>query len=132
MALVMLPGDLPWWESVKRQLKKISKTKNTEELIEAMQKIYKTCKYVTSKSKCFFHFFSFLLNFSVSLDPDEEFVNPQQFVELSNFLDNELTSEERSTFFSKTLPSIANRALRIKDLRPKSGLHFSLQQQRKY
>lgn len=74
-----------------------------------------------------FHFY-----FSVSLDPDEDISDPNQFVGLSNFIDNELTSEERTIFFSRTLPSIANRALKIKHLKPKTGLHFSLQQQRKY
>lgn len=68
----------------------------------------------------------------MSLDPDEEIVDPQQFIGLLNFLDNELTREERNLFFTKTLPSIANRALKMKDMRPKTGLHFSLQQQRKY
>lgn len=78
----------------------------------------------------FRNFFNFY--FSVSLDPDEEISDPQQFFGLKNFLDNELTTEEREIFFNKTLPSMANRALKIKDLRPKTGLHFSLQQQRKY
>ncbi|KAJ8913560.1 hypothetical protein NQ315_017111 [Exocentrus adspersus] len=109
MALVMLPSDLPWWDNVKRLLKKISKTKNTHELIEGMQKIYEMC--------------------NISLDPDEEVVDPQQFIGLLNFLDNDLTSEERSVFLSKTLPNMVDRALSIKDLRPKRGLHFSLQQQ---
>lgn len=68
----------------------------------------------------------------MSLDPDEEISDPHQFVGLSNFLDNELTTEERGVFFNKILPSIASRALKIKELRPKTGLHFSLQQQRKY
>lgn len=67
---------------------------------------------------------------SVSLDPDEDTVDPQQFVGFLNFLDNDLSSEERSIFLSKTLPNMVNRALRIKELRPKRGLHFSLQQQR--
>lgn len=69
--------------------------------------------------------------FSVSLDPDEDIVDPQQFVGLLNFLDNDLTCEERGIFFNKTLPCMINRALKIKELRPKNGLHFSLQQQRK-
>ncbi|KAJ8971140.1 hypothetical protein NQ314_000872 [Rhamnusium bicolor] len=109
MALVMLPSDLPWWDSVKRHLIKISNTKNTLALIDGMQKIYEMC--------------------NVSLDPDEEIVDPQHFVGLLNFLDNDLTSEERSIFLNKTLPNIVSRALRIKELRPKGGLHFSLQQQ---
>lgn len=75
---------------------------------------------------------SFAIAFSISLDPDEEIVDPQQFIGLLNFLDNELTSEERSVFFSTTLPCIVNRAMKIKDLRPKTGLHFSLQQQGKF
>ncbi|KAJ8940164.1 hypothetical protein NQ318_019373 [Aromia moschata] len=103
MALVMLPSDLPWWDSVKRQLKKMANTKNTLELIEGMQKIHEI----------------------VSLDPDEEIVDPQQFVGLLNFLDNDLTSEERNIFLNKTLPDMASRALKIKELRPKDGLHFT-------
>ncbi|CAG9854201.1 unnamed protein product [Phyllotreta striolata] len=109
MALVMLPSDLPWWDSVKRLLKKIADTKNSADLIEKMQKIYEMC--------------------NVSLEPDEEIPDPQQFEGFMNFLDNDLTNEERSVFFSKTLPNIVTRALKIKDCRPKSGLRFSLQQQ---
>uniref|UniRef100_A0A6P7FKF7 poly(ADP-ribose) glycohydrolase n=1 Tax=Diabrotica virgifera virgifera TaxID=50390 RepID=A0A6P7FKF7_DIAVI len=109
MALVMLPSDLPWWDSVKRLLKKIAETKNSSELIDKMQKIYEMC--------------------NVSLEPDEESIDPHQFAGFMNFLDNDLTNEERSTFFSKTLPNLATRALKIKECRPKNGLHFSLQQQ---
>ncbi|CAH1954116.1 unnamed protein product [Acanthoscelides obtectus] len=109
MALVMLPSDLPWWDSVKKQLKKIANTKNTTELTEGMQKIYEMC--------------------NISLDPDEEEVDPQQFVGLQNFLDNDLNMEERDTFLKRTLPAIVKRALKIKDLKPKGGLRFSLQQQ---
>ncbi|XP_060518862.1 uncharacterized protein LOC132697396 isoform X2 [Cylas formicarius] len=109
MALVMLPSDLPWWDSVKKQLTKIENTKNTTELIEIMQKIYEMC--------------------NISLDPEDDTADPEQFVGLLNFLDNDFTSEERSNFIKKTLPNITKRALMIKDFRPKGGLHFSLQQQ---
>lgn len=67
---------------------------------------------------------------SISLDPDEDLPDPEQFVGLMNFLDNELTSEERSNFLNKTLPNMIKRALNLKQLKPKDGLHFSLQQQR--
>ncbi|XP_074031145.1 uncharacterized protein [Leptinotarsa decemlineata] len=109
MALVMLPSDLPWWDAVKKQLKKIAETRNSFDLVERMQKIYEMC--------------------NVSLEPDEDPVDPRQLAGFLNFLDNDLTNEERSTFFSKTLPNIASRALKIKELKPKGGLHFSLQQQ---
>lgn len=69
---------------------------------------------------------------SVSLDPDEDPIDPQQFVGLLNFLDNDLSGEERSKFLQKTLPSMAQRAANLKELKPKGGLHFSLQQQRSY
>ncbi|KAJ8985511.1 hypothetical protein NQ317_015055 [Molorchus minor] len=101
MALVMLPSDLPWWDSVKRQLKRLANTKNTLELIEGMQKIYEMC--------------------SVSLDPDEEEIDPQQFVGLLNFF--------RQRFDEKLCQLLQREALKIKELRPKNGLHFSLQQQ---
>lgn len=69
--------------------------------------------------------------FSVSLDPDEDLPDPEQFIGLLNFLDNDLSSEERSNFLNKTFPNIVQHALNLKNLRPKDGLHFSLQQQRK-
>jgi poly(ADP-ribose) glycohydrolase len=128
MALVMLPCDLPWWDSVKKHLKRISNTKNTLELIEGMQKIHDICKYVltikTIKKNRNYHIFS------VSLDPEEDTTDPDTFVGFLNFLDNDLTSEERSNFLNKTLPSIVKRALKLKENKPKDGLHFSLQQQR--
>ncbi|XP_068904914.1 uncharacterized protein [Tenebrio molitor] len=127
MALVMLPCDLPWWDSVKKHLKRISNTKNTLELIEGMQKIHDICKYVlaikTIKKNRNYHIFS------VSLDPEEDTTDPDTFVGFLNFLDNDLTSEERSNFLNKTLPSIVKRALKLKENKPKDGLHFSLQQQ---
>lgn len=109
MALVMLPCDLPWWGSVQKQLKKLANTKNTLELIDGMQKIHDMC--------------------NISLDPDEDTPDPHQFVGLLNFLDNDLTSEERSNFLNQTLPSMATRASNLRQHKPKSGLHFSLQQQ---
>lgn len=72
-----------------------------------------------------------LLPYSVSLDPDEDLPDPEQFIGLLNFLDNDLTCEERCNFLSKTLPNVIKRALSLKQLKPKDGLHFSLQQQRK-
>ncbi|KAJ8978913.1 hypothetical protein NQ317_008892 [Molorchus minor] len=66
MALVMLPSDLPWWDSVKRQLKRLANTKNTLELIERMQKIYENVQ----------------CEFWIQI---EEEIDPQQFVGLLNF-----------------------------------------------
>ncbi|KAK9703626.1 Poly (ADP-ribose) glycohydrolase (PARG) [Popillia japonica] len=109
MALVMLPCELPWWSSVQKILNKLSTTKNTLELIEGMQRIHDMC--------------------NVSLDPDEDLPDPEQFIGLLNFLDNDLTCEERCNFLSKTLPNVIKRALSLKQLKPKDGLHFSLQQQ---
>ncbi|XP_063903078.1 uncharacterized protein LOC135122663 isoform X2 [Zophobas morio] len=109
MALVMLPCDLPWWDSVKKHLKRMSNTRNTLELIEGMQKIHDIC--------------------NVSLDPEEDTNDPDIFVGLLNFLDNDLTSEERSNFLNKTLQNLIIRALKLKECKPKNGLHFSLQQQ---
>ncbi|KAH1013300.1 hypothetical protein HUJ04_002308 [Dendroctonus ponderosae] len=109
MALVMLPSDLPWWDSVKKQLKKISETKNTVEIVQAMQKIYEMCKQVA--------------------DPEDDTIDPEQFVGFLDFLETEMSCEERSNFLNQTLPNIVKRALMIKELRPRRGVHFSLQQQ---
>lgn len=40
----MLPCDLPWWDSVKEELKKISLAKSTVEVVRGMQEIYELCK----------------------------------------------------------------------------------------
>ncbi|GLV39189.1 Poly(ADP-ribose) glycohydrolase [Carabus blaptoides fortunei] len=67
---------------------------------------------------------------NISLDPDdEERRDPDLFIGLLNFLDNDLTCDERSNFLTKTLPNIVNRALQLKQWKPGGGLHFSLQQQ---
>ncbi|XP_066257056.1 uncharacterized protein [Euwallacea similis] len=109
MALVMLPSDLPWWDSVKKQLKKIAQTKDTVEIVQAMQRIYEMC--------------------NVSLDPEDDTVDPDHFLGFLYFLHKDMTCEERGNFLNKTLPNIVRRALMIKELRPRSGIHFSLQQQ---
>lgn len=67
---------------------------------------------------------------SISLDPDEDIPDPNLFVGFLNFLDNDLTSEERNNFFNNTLKIITQRALNLKQWKPRGGLHFSLQQQR--
>lgn len=68
----------------------------------------------------------------MSLDPDEDDTDPNLFVGLLNFLDNDLTSSERSNFLQKTLPIIIKSALKLKEYKPNGGLHFSLQQQGKF
>lgn len=70
------------------------------------------------------------LCFSISLDPDDsESTDREIFDGLKTFLLEDLSEEERGTFFNFTLPCIAHRSLDLKRLRPPSGLHFSLQQQ---
>ncbi|KAL3282245.1 hypothetical protein HHI36_005438 [Cryptolaemus montrouzieri] len=109
MALVMLPCDLPWWENVKQHLHRISKIKDIGPLIDEMEKIYELC--------------------NISLDPDDETPEPDLFLGFQKFLENELNKEERNIFFNRTLPNMVTRALKLKELKPKGGLHFSLQQQ---
>ncbi|KAK5645685.1 hypothetical protein RI129_004149 [Pyrocoelia pectoralis] len=110
MALVMLPCELPWWGTVQRHLTKLLQAKTTPELTEGMRNIHELC--------------------NISLDPeDEERIERETFTDLSNFVDNDLTNEEKINFFNNTLPNIVNRAMNLKKWKPKSGLHFSLQQQ---
>lgn len=45
MALVMLPCDLPWWPAVVKQLDKAALAKNSDDLIDAMQRLHDMCKY---------------------------------------------------------------------------------------
>ncbi|KAK9888526.1 hypothetical protein WA026_000776 [Henosepilachna vigintioctopunctata] len=109
MALVMLPCDLPWWGNVKQHLNRIGKIKEVEELIDEMEKIYELC--------------------NISLDPDDENPEPDLFLGFKNFLENDLNKEEKNRFFNRIIPNLVDRALKLKELKPKGGLHFSLQQQ---
>ncbi|XP_045470669.1 uncharacterized protein LOC123677958 isoform X2 [Harmonia axyridis] len=69
------------------------------------------------------------LRIIISLDPDDENSEPNLFQGLKEFLENDLSNEERNNFFNRTLPNMVNRALKLKEYKPKGGLHFSLQQQ---
>ncbi|XP_046393465.1 uncharacterized protein LOC124161237 [Ischnura elegans] len=110
MALVMLPCDLPWWGTVQRHLANLRHAKSTADVIEGMQRLHDLC--------------------NVGLDPDDsEKPDPSVFSGLRSFLDRDMNQEERQHFLSVTLPSIVHCALQLKQWRPPSGLHFSLQQQ---
>lgn len=70
------------------------------------------------------------IDFSISLDPEEDITDPNLFVDFLHFLDKDLTSEERNNFLNNTLKNIITRASNLKQWKPRDGLHFSLQQQR--
>ncbi|XP_052121802.1 uncharacterized protein LOC113212013 isoform X1 [Frankliniella occidentalis] len=110
MALVMLPCDVPWWPTLVRHLQQIAEAKDPAEFVEGMLKIHNMC--------------------NVGLDPDEP-ERPDQtvFDGLRKYLEKELSAAERSHFLRQTAPAMVRRALALKDLKPPSGLHFSLQQQ---
>ncbi|XP_011691183.1 PREDICTED: uncharacterized protein LOC105452060 isoform X2 [Wasmannia auropunctata] len=109
MALVMLPCDLPWWPAVVKQLDKAATAKNSEDLIDAMQRLHDMC--------------------NISLDPEEDVQDADLFSMLGTFLDNDLDLAEREQVFTKTIPRIVERAKALKSTKPPQGLHFSLQQQ---
>ncbi|KOC70768.1 Poly(ADP-ribose) glycohydrolase [Habropoda laboriosa] len=109
MALVMLPCDLPWWPAVVRQLDRAAAASNSEDLLDAMQRLHDMC--------------------NISLDPEEDVQDPELFVGLGRFLDNDLDSTERNLIFTNTIPRIVERAKALKSCKPPQGLHFSLQQQ---
>jgi len=66
---------------------------------------------------------------SVSLDPEEDTVDPEQYMGFLRFVEEEMTCEEKCNLLEQTLPNIVTWALRIKELRPPDGVYFSLQQQ---
>ncbi|KYN32482.1 Poly(ADP-ribose) glycohydrolase [Trachymyrmex septentrionalis] len=109
MALVMLPCDLPWWPAVVKQLDKAASAKNSEDLVDAMQRLHDMC--------------------NISLDPEEDVQDPDLFSMLGTFLDNDLDLAEREQVFTKTIPRIVEQAKALKSTKPPQGLHFSLQQQ---
>ena len=71
-------------------------------------------------------------NFSVSLDPDEDKNDKNLFLNLKNYLLNDITEEERKHFLNFTIKNIIKNALNIKKLRPVNGLYFSLQQENNF
>ncbi|KYQ50989.1 Poly(ADP-ribose) glycohydrolase [Trachymyrmex zeteki] len=109
MALVMLPCDLPWWPAVVKQLDKAASAKNSEDLVDAMQRLHDMC--------------------NISLDPEEDVQDADLFSMLGTFLDNDLDLAEREQVFTKTIPRIVEQAKALKSTKPPQGLHFSLQQQ---
>ncbi|KAL6429300.1 hypothetical protein ACFW04_008186 [Cataglyphis niger] len=109
MALVMLPCDLPWWPAVVKQLDKAALAKNSEDLIDAMQRLHDMC--------------------NISLDPEEDMQDTDLFSMLGTFLNKDLDSVEREQVFTKTIPRMVERAKDLKRTKPPQGLHFSLQQQ---
>ena len=70
--------------------------------------------------------------FSISLDPEEDVRDPELFVGLAKFIDDDLGERERDEFFTKTIPRIVERATALKATKPPHGLYFSLQQQGDY
>ncbi|XP_050456286.1 uncharacterized protein LOC126854010 isoform X7 [Cataglyphis hispanica] len=109
MALVMLPCDLPWWPAVVKQLDKAALAKNSEDLIDAMQRLHDMC--------------------NISLDPEEDMQDTDLFSMLGTFLNKDLDPVEREQVFTKTIPRMVERAKDLKRTKPPQGLHFSLQQQ---
>uniref|UniRef100_A0A336LHU1 poly(ADP-ribose) glycohydrolase n=1 Tax=Culicoides sonorensis TaxID=179676 RepID=A0A336LHU1_CULSO len=109
MALVMLPCDLPWWSVVQKRLTAIEATTNLDILLDNMLKIHDLC--------------------NVSLDPDEEERDAHLFDGLKNFVEGDLSADEKTHFVTQTVKTIAQHAKNLKTLRPPRGLSFSLQQQ---
>ncbi|XP_066582543.1 uncharacterized protein [Prorops nasuta] len=109
MALVMLPCDLPWWPAVVKQLDKAAAARNTDDLLDAMQRLHDLC--------------------NISLDPDGDVQEPDLFSGLADFLNDDLDAAEREQVFAKTIPRMVARAKALRSSKPPQGLHFSLQQQ---
>lgn len=71
------------------------------------------------------------LYFSIGIDPEDDIKDPELMKGLEEFLQEELTDEERRTVLDNTIRIMVNRALHLKRWRPPKGLMFSLQQQSK-
>nr|CAD7267926.1 unnamed protein product [Timema shepardi]CAD7579175.1 unnamed protein product [Timema californicum] len=110
MALVMLPCDLPWWPQLQRHLTQLTLAHSSRELVEGMQRIHNMC--------------------NIGLDPeDDDSPDNTVLVGLEKFLENDMAGEERRHFLEKIIPAMVDRALKMKQLKPAAGFHFSLQQQ---
>ncbi|XP_075983574.1 uncharacterized protein LOC142981481 isoform X3 [Anticarsia gemmatalis] len=109
MALVMLPCDLPWWTSVQRHLKHLLLASSPTKLTASMMKIHDMC--------------------NIGIDPDDDIKDPELMKGLEQFLEEEMTEDERRHFLDNTIRIMVNKALHLKRWRPPKGLIFSLQQQ---
>ncbi|CAH0722734.1 unnamed protein product, partial [Brenthis ino] len=109
MALVMLPCDLPWWTSVQRHLKHLLVASSPAKLAGSMLKIHDMC--------------------NIGIDPDDDIKDPELMKGLEQFLNDEISDEDRRNFLDNTIRIMVNRALHLKKWRPPKGLIFSLQQQ---
>ncbi|XP_047543771.1 uncharacterized protein LOC125075928 isoform X3 [Vanessa atalanta] len=109
MALVMLPCDLPWWTSVQRHLKHLLVASSPAKLMGSMLKIHDMC--------------------NIGIDPDDDIKDPELMKGLEEFIEEEMTEEERRNFLDNTIRIMVNKALHLKRWRPPKGLMFSLQQQ---
>ncbi|CAG0885225.1 unnamed protein product [Darwinula stevensoni] len=108
MALVLLPCDLPSWQSTLRHLQDLKHCRDTSNAVELMKKIYSI--------SC------------VSLDPeDNEAEEMNSFEVLKRYLKS-LPGEEERRFVERILPAMAEHALRLKERKPPFGLRYSLQQ----
>lgn len=77
-------------------------------------------------------FFIYIIYFSISLDPDEDDQDPDRFVGLRKFIEEDFSPVEREELFTKTIPKIVERAKALGSTKPPYGLYFSLQQQGKF
>jgi hypothetical protein len=66
---------------------------------------------------------------SIGIDPEDDVKDPDLMKGLEEFLEEEMTEEERRNFLDNTVRIMVNRALHLKRWRPPKGLMFSLQQQ---
>lgn len=55
--------------------------------------------------------------------------DPNLFDGLANFIEKDLSFEERENLFNKTIPNIVKQAKALKGNKPPQGLHFSLPQE---
>ncbi|KAL1450219.1 hypothetical protein WDU94_002662 [Cyamophila willieti] len=110
MALVVLPCDFPYWNTVQTYLNEINSCSDVPTFIQLMIKLCNLC--------------------NVSLDTDEDDTDQSDlFTPLTDFLSHHLSREELDHFFHKTLKILVRRALDLKHVKPVNGLQFSLQQQ---
>lgn len=84
-----------------------------------------TITYITqTKNDKTFHKY-----YSIGIDPEDDIKDPELMKGLEQFLEEEMTEEERRYFLDNTIRIMVNRALHLKRWRPPKGLMFSLQQQ---
>ncbi|XP_064639529.1 uncharacterized protein LOC135495054 [Lineus longissimus] len=110
--LVEFPCDLQTWPKVKAALLELRGSVHIDDIVKSLDIIVAS-----------------LINGTPSLAKENMILRKCVFYGLKRFLEQDAEAEEKHRFYSETFPFIIDCALKIEELRPEAGLHYSLQKE---